>query len=652
MWPFKSSFKKHIADALAPGALPSAREKAIVALMELPQNPEILECYSRLALDGKQVWKVRYKAVDGMQLSPDVEGARALLRCVGTDLRHVALSALGKKGLPEVVGSIAPEAQVVLIEALRQICSDAETRFNELLLNDLDLLQHLLGHVATPEAQQLLSQVRAVSAQMRNRLIPKFLERALTSKYHLEVKKALADLARLDTDESKAALEKFRSVKSRLVEKNVAPGIGSPDESCRRQVYTSEFGQPQCEAEVAYRAELEREWEKRHPKPAPKPAPEAKPADLPADNAWPVESAHHYAAASARGIEEELLALVDDHLDFLKSLHLRESLAPLAAAMDLNGEINGLALTTKDPGTDDKSVEETIAFFAEKFKADACEKTLLACAIFYHGCHGAGRGAFTVSPAQTIDSADCIVALLDHRDGQAVTCVIQYTRGAEATDGGWNYAPAYYAPKQPNIFVDQIGRPLAPNRAQPPRLVRRPAAVSDHGTHPELMTLVEEQLEMLKQVQRSGSLAPVVATMKPSGEIQTMMVVNQDVRASQHVETDTRDPIVFYPQGEGEKTPAGAIAFFVEKLRTAARKGDIVASALFFHAIYDPETARLGLTPAEVGEASDCIVAQLDHRLSQSISLVIRYTQNPKGEYDYAPAEHHSAFPLIFTEIQ
>lgn len=34
--------------------------------------------------------------------------------------------------------------------------------------------------------------------------------------------------------------------------------------------------------------------------------------------------------------------------------------------------------------------------------------------------------------------------------------------------------------------------------------------------------------------------------------------------------------------------------------------------------------------------------------MSQSISLVIRYSMNTaNGEYHYAPAEHHSASPII-----
>lgn len=616
-------------------------------LMALPQNPQILECYSRIALDTQQVRKVRHTAVEGMKLSTNVEGARALLRCVGTDLRRLALSALCQNGLPEAMRTISPEVHIVLAGALLQISSESEARFTERLLTDLDTLQKLLGLIATPETRSLLPKLQAMSAQLRNRLVPKFLESALTSKYHYEVKDALAALEQMDTSESQAALEKFRSVKSRVVVKIIAPGVGSTKDRCEeRQVYTSEFGQPKCEAELACDVVLLSEWEKRHPMVASNTAsaPSANPA---ADDVWPDDSAQYYAAASARGIEEELLALVDNQLDFLKTLHRRDSLAPLAAGMDSQGEINGLALMTKEHAADDRSAESAINFFRETFQASAVKGELVACAIFYHGCHGLGKGAFNVAPAQRITDADCIVALLDHRDGQAITCVIQYTAGA---DGEWQYAPAYYAPKQPSIFVDQIGMPLSPNQARASLFVRRPAAASDHGTHPELMTLVESQFEILKTFQQSGSLAPVVASMKPSGEIQTALGVNQDVWNSRHIETDTRDSIVFFPQGEGEKTPAGAVAFFVEKLRTAARNGEIVASAIFFHGIYDPESARLGLKPAETGEEPDCIVAQLDHRMSQAISLVIRYTRDSNGEYHYAPAEHYSAFPIIFNE--
>src|SRR4051812_8049087 len=102
MWPFKSTVgAEEIAAVLAPGALPSAREKAMAALMALPQNQKMVECYRQIALDSKQVWKVRYKAVEGLKLSVNADGARALLRCLETDFRSIALTALGKPGMPE-----------------------------------------------------------------------------------------------------------------------------------------------------------------------------------------------------------------------------------------------------------------------------------------------------------------------------------------------------------------------------------------------------------------------------------------------------------------------------------------------------------------------------------------------------------------------
>ena len=159
--------------------------------------------------------------------------------------------------------------------------------------------------------------------------------------------------------------------------------------------------------------------------------------------------------------KEDLLALIDDQLDFLKSLHLGGSLAPLAAAMDLNGKISGVAFTSKDPAVNSISVEGAIRSFQEKFRSDASKGELLACAIFYHGCHGPDEVSLNVAPAQQISDADCIVALLDHRVGQAIACVIRYSLGA---DDGWRYAPAYYAPKQPDIFVESNSRPQSTER--------------------------------------------------------------------------------------------------------------------------------------------------------------------------------------------
>ncbi len=261
MWPFPSSeVKKLIGRALAPGVLPSAREEAIKALRVLPQKPESLECYSRIALDPKQVWKVRYAAMEGMKLNPNEAGARALLRCVAIDLRRPAIAMLGRPGLPEALRPISADAMEILADALHQISAAGEKTTDLLLgkviLDELESLLELLRLVATPEALDLLLNAQGVSFQIRNRLVPRFLENALTSKYHREVKEAIAALEQLGTTEAKSALEDFRRMKSRLVEKTLPPGVGSTAEICKIQVYTSEFGQQKSEEEIAYRAGL------------------------------------------------------------------------------------------------------------------------------------------------------------------------------------------------------------------------------------------------------------------------------------------------------------------------------------------------------------------------------------------------------------
>lgn len=649
MWPFDSGkVEKLAAAALAPGALPSARKKAIEALMALPQKPRSLEVYSQIALDPKQVRDTRAKALEAMKLSPTPGGARALLRCVATDLRRPALHLLGAEGMPAAVRETGAEGIAALAGALQQISGDAETRGSDLLLGELESLNKLLGQIATPAAQELLPRLNDVWFRLRNRQVPALLARALTSKYHREVGEAVNELGRLDTLEAKAALEKFRAGRSRLVEKIVIGGVGAQEESYKRQVYTSEFGQQRSAEEEAQRAQQAQEREARHPAPKPSPAPPAGEAPPAAEVSAPEpDLAQDYVAASARGIQEELLALVDDQRGLLLALHRHGSLAPVAASMDAKREISGLALTTKDAAATDGSVQGTLDLFRDRFRADAPAGRIVACAVFYHGCHGPGRGFPQAAPAQQVAEADCIVARLDHDSGQAVTCVIQYAAGT----GGWVYAPAYYAMRTPDIFLDHDYQPLLPDRIGSPRLPRRPARASDHGTHPESMVLLESQMALLGKLLEANSLAPVAAALKPSGEIQAFMLFNRDVWDDNHMATDERDPVVAYPVGVEEETPDGAVRFFIRLLRGAAERGEIVASAIFFHGSYTtPRAAEPGIRPGAVGVEPNCLVAMLDHRLSRTRSVVQRYARDAQGRWQFAPAVHYPAFPSIFNE--
>lgn len=346
-------------------------------------------------------------------------------------------------------------------------------------------------------------------------------------------------------------------------------------------------------------------------------------------------SSQDYAAAASRGIYPELLNLLNGQFHLLKNLHRDCSLTVLAAVMDLEGKIHSFAGTHPSR----KPIDETIESFRQQFRAAADRNEIIACGIFFHGGHGPGEGALRVLPAKSEAEADCLVALLEHGEGQSVTCVVQYTKHSD--DWQWQYAPPYYVPNRPAVFVDERDRARSNNSAQNPEYPRRPATASDQGTHPELITLLESQLELLASLLRRDSLAPVVAVMKPTGEIQGWLLVKGEAGEDDQRKAEASD---------AEASPNAAIAYFINKLRVAADAGEIVASAIFFHAIYDPEQAKRGLLPAAAGEEPDCIVAQLDHRLSQAVSAVIRYARGQDGTWQFAPVEHHPNYPVVFKE--
>jgi hypothetical protein len=592
-----------------------------------------------------------------MKLSANAAGARALLRCVATDMRWPALSMLGKPGLPEALREIAAEALPMLTVALRGIAADAAdatARRIDMLRDELNLLRKLIAQAATPEWKALAAEADAVAAQLLVRQVPHFLETALTSKYHRDVKEALAALERVGSPESRAALEKFRSTKSRLVEKTVPGGIGADKESYVMHCYTSEFGQPKSDEEIAHDRRLLEDYEKRQaarkPKPTAPPPVAAPPPPPPAEPGAgePEELSNDFVAASQCGIQADLLRLVDAQIKLLLTLHERGSLAPLAAFMNPKGEIEGLVMGAPRPGQQSLTVEGTIDFFQRHFRSEAPTGRIVASAIFYHGCHGPGRGYPQVAPAQTVDTADCIVGRLDHDSGQAVTLVIQYRVNA---DGSWHYDLPYYAMRTPDIFLDREYRPLLPDRLGEPRLPRRLARRSDQGTHSELMMLLECQLGALRGLLQSNQLEPVGATLSPHGEIQSVMLVSREDWEKHRMETKPKDPVVVYPVEQAGQPPIISAQFMARLFRMAGARGEIVASAIFFHGIYTTrEAAQRGIMPAGIGEEPNCLVALLDHRLSQSRSVVLRYARDERGQWQFAPPEHYSAFPSVFHE--
>lgn len=152
--------------------------------------------------------------------------------------------------------------------------------------------------------------------------------------------------------------------------------------------------------------------------------------------------------ADASPLHPDLQALLDEHLGFVQQLHASNSLAPVAATMDLAGGINGAALvidrenSDAEPGTPD----DAIRLLTERFIAAAQQGEIKASAIFFHGSYDRRSAPL---PAEDEADANCVVALLDHRDGPAFAAIIHYLKDRGGT---WRYAAPIFVPKKPLIF--------------------------------------------------------------------------------------------------------------------------------------------------------------------------------------------------------
>lgn len=150
-------------------------------------------------------------------------------------------------------------------------------------------------------------------------------------------------------------------------------------------------------------------------------------------------------------LHPDLQALIDDHWAFVLRLHQSNSLAPLAATMDLADAITGVALVEeKAPSDADKSTPDTaVGILTSQFIAAAQRGAIKASAIFFHG-YNDRRAA--PRPAENAADANCLVVFLDHRDGQAVAAIINYLQDS---GGIWRYAAPSYHLKKPLVFGEK-----------------------------------------------------------------------------------------------------------------------------------------------------------------------------------------------------
>lgn len=142
-------------------------------------------------------------------------------------------------------------------------------------------------------------------------------------------------------------------------------------------------------------------------------------------------------------IHDDLAQLLDSQLEFLQSLHAEGDLAPLAASMDLEGEVRGQALTVA-PGHENPPIAFALNYFAERFRAAFKDGRIRAAAVFFHGNTAGG----STRPALTREEANSLVAWLEHASGQSVQAVIGYSMEEVLPGAGsWKYAGPVFTEK-------------------------------------------------------------------------------------------------------------------------------------------------------------------------------------------------------------
>jgi hypothetical protein len=150
-------------------------------------------------------------------------------------------------------------------------------------------------------------------------------------------------------------------------------------------------------------------------------------------------------------LHPDLEALLNHQIGFVRSLHAASSLAPVGATMRSSGEIEGAALIMSDAAPDANTItdDDAVSLLSRDMIAAAARGEIRASAIFCHLVN-ANHPAVQDAPAGDDPDVNCIVALLDHRDGQAVAACFDYVRD-EA--GAWAYAAPQFFDKKPVIFA-------------------------------------------------------------------------------------------------------------------------------------------------------------------------------------------------------
>ena len=114
--------------------------------------------------------------------------------------------------------------------------------------------------------------------------------------------------------------------------------------------------------------------------------------------------------ASDMAVHDDLRFLIDSQMPLVSALYARGSFAPLAATLDLQGEVAGEAFTADD-AEESGSVDEAIEHFSTKFTAAISAGSLRAAAIFFYGFLDPEGGA---QIAHQTDEVQVLVVRLYH----------------------------------------------------------------------------------------------------------------------------------------------------------------------------------------------------------------------------------------------
>jgi hypothetical protein len=146
--------------------------------------------------------------------------------------------------------------------------------------------------------------------------------------------------------------------------------------------------------------------------------------------------------------------------------------------------------------------------------------------------------------------------------------------------------------------------------------------------HADLQALLDDHLPFAQRLHAAQSLAPLAAQMAISGEIIGAAFTSENA-------------------GSDNLTADDAIGLLTERFMAAAARGEIRASAIFFHGYDDGVHAPL---PAQSEDEANCIVVFLDHRDGQAVAAVISYRRDADARWSYAAPFFKRKKPLIFGE--